>query len=455
MSLPLLCLAAAMAAPQADLAERLSPLLAEADQTGAWVGAMVMDADGRVLFSQGGSRLMIPASNQKVLTCAFALGVLGPDFRFQTRIWRTQEGAIIDAPGDPTLTRDDLVAAAKTLALPEGSVIRVRSAFRPGTPPSWEWDDLPWYYAPVIQALSYDRAAFEPKAAQGAVTPLPAELGVTVARGPASGRLRAEFSRWTSEITVSGAIGDPEVSLGRMAIPNPDISAIRLLGGIPGPFSGDLPSGPPTVTLTSKPLREIAQECLEPSDNLIAEHLMLAAAAALAPLAPGEEYSQAAAAMTDFFIREGVMSAGEMRPRDGSGLSRQNLATPASILKAHRWAEMRFGSLWTNALAAPGEGTLRTRLKGTPFAGKTGTINAVSTLSGVVSTAKPGAPKYVCLFFNNALLAAQTLRQVQDAFIVECAKDEATLDGQKISSPSSAESNAHPRPRRSDGDWLY
>lgn len=455
MSLPLLCLAAAMAAPQADLAERLTPLLAEAEQTGAWVGAVVMDEDGRVLYSQGGSRLMIPASNQKVLSCAFALGVLGPDFRFQTRIWRTDEGAIVDAPGDPTLSRDDLVAAAKNLALPSGSIIRVRSAFRPGTPPSWEWDDLPWYYAPVIQALTYDKASFEPKAAQGAVLPLPAELGVTVARGPASGRLKTEFSRWTSEITVSGAIGEAEVSLGRMAIPNPDISAIRLLGGSPGPFTGDLPDRAPDVILTSAPLSRIVQDCLEPSDNMIAEHLLLAAAASLGTLAPGEEYSQAASAMTDFFVREGVMAPGEIRPRDGSGLSRQNLATPAAILKAHRWAEMRFGGLWSNALAAPGEGTLRTRLKGTPFAGKTGTINAVSTLSGVISTAKPGAPKYVCLFFNNALLAAQTLRQVQDAFIVECAKDEATLDGQTIPGPGTAKGNADSSPRGALGHRLY
>jgi D-alanyl-D-alanine carboxypeptidase/D-alanyl-D-alanine-endopeptidase (penicillin-binding protein 4) len=445
-------LAGGIALEDSALQRRLAATLEPAELRGVLVGAAAMDASGQLLFGRNADERMIPASNQKVLTGAYSLARLGADRRIQTRFWKIPGGVIIDAPGDPTITRDDLLRAKEALKLEKGGDVLIRAAFDPGAPPSWEWDDLPWYYAPVITAFTYDRSAFEAKTSGGRLDPIPSELDIRIVRTRTSGSRKIDFNRWTRELSVQGALPTEEASLGRLAMPDPSGAAARLLGGRAGVFRDEPPSREPDFVLTSVPVAKIVQDCLEPSDNMAAEHLLLMAAASEGALSPGQEYAQAAGRMRAFFVAEGMGAEDDLRPIDGSGLSRHNLVTPSVILRAHRWAEGRFGPVWEKCLAAPGEGTLGTRLKGTVFAGKTGTINAVSTLSGLLSAARPGSPRYVCVFLNNALAPARVLRQVQDAFIVECAKHEAGLDGEAVSNPIHSAHHADARARASASD---
>ncbi|PYJ03196.1 MAG: D-alanyl-D-alanine carboxypeptidase/D-alanyl-D-alanine-endopeptidase, partial [Verrucomicrobia bacterium] len=78
---------------------------------------------------------------------------------------------------------------------------------------------------------------------------------------------------------------------------------------------------------------------------------------------------------------------------EGSGLSRNNLTTPAATVKLleymsrHKWAEVYLDSLPIAGV----DGTLRNRMKSTPAAGnvraKTGTLRWANSLSGHVTTA--------------------------------------------------------------------
>ena len=73
---------------------------------GPEVSALVADpATGRVLLSEHGGRLMIPASTTKLATGLAALAVLGDNARFSTRVVRgaAPDSIILVGGGDPTL----------------------------------------------------------------------------------------------------------------------------------------------------------------------------------------------------------------------------------------------------------------------------------------------------------------------------------------------------------------
>ena len=67
-------------------------------------------ADGKIWYQRNANRMFMPASNQKILTSAAALHVLGPEFRYTTRLWRRGEiegpvlrgDLIVKGNGDPT-----------------------------------------------------------------------------------------------------------------------------------------------------------------------------------------------------------------------------------------------------------------------------------------------------------------------------------------------------------------
>src|SRR5258708_2020835 len=52
-------------------------------RNGHW-GVLVVTTAGDTLYSHNAGKLFMPASNQKLLTGAVALGQLGPDYRFRT-----------------------------------------------------------------------------------------------------------------------------------------------------------------------------------------------------------------------------------------------------------------------------------------------------------------------------------------------------------------------------------
>jgi D-alanyl-D-alanine carboxypeptidase/D-alanyl-D-alanine-endopeptidase (penicillin-binding protein 4) len=77
--------------------------------------------------------------------------------------------------------------------------------------------------------------------------------------------------------------------------------------------------------------------------------------------------------------------------------------------------------IWYESLPAPGEGTLRMRLVGTPaeksLRAKTGTLGSVSALSGYVTTAD-GEVLAFCVMVNHFLGPARQVREVQDRLVL-------------------------------------
>ncbi len=87
-------------------------------QLGPNVTVAVTDAaSGASVFRRRAKRLMLPASNMKVITAAAALSVLGPNTKYTTRVVSVGQGAIaIVGGGDATLSDSQLGSLAQSVA---------------------------------------------------------------------------------------------------------------------------------------------------------------------------------------------------------------------------------------------------------------------------------------------------------------------------------------------------
>ncbi len=94
--------AAATATALPDFQRECERLIETTDLRGGRVAVSVVDADtGRAFVRIAEEEPMIPASNMKLLTTGAALHVLGPDFRFRTRLRLDGSRLVVHGDGDP------------------------------------------------------------------------------------------------------------------------------------------------------------------------------------------------------------------------------------------------------------------------------------------------------------------------------------------------------------------
>ncbi len=145
-------------------------------------GLCVMDlASGETLYSEGGDKLFMPASNRKLFVSAFALDVLGGEYRFRTTLEYSGAVApdgvlngdlVVRASGDPSISgrfRSDSSATAilrewarqtkaKGIGAVAGDLVVDASCFDPATRmgEGWSWEYESSYYAAPSGALSFN-----------------------------------------------------------------------------------------------------------------------------------------------------------------------------------------------------------------------------------------------------------------------------------------------------------
>ena len=391
-------------------------ILSDASLEGAIPGTCIMTMDEAIVYQRHAGIRLVPASNQKILTAVYSIATLGLDFRSETRFWKEPNRIFVDAPGDPTITKEQLLQAKQALGIGEDSAIYVRQAFRPVVPPSWEYDDLPHRYAARVTALSFDKGGFEIWTQDGRLKPMDPAYRITVRHVPGDGPAKTTYWPEKRLAVVRGRLPAGTRMVEAFAVPDPDVIAARLLGGTIVHTDEAPPDREPDYVIRSSEPRSVLQECLEKSDNNIAEHLLLISATHSEPLGENE-YSEAADRMRTFLEETVGVAPGSVRPVDGSGMSRHNLVAPRAMCAILAWA---YSQPWRDdfmaALAAPGEGTMTTRLKASTFVGKTGTLSAVVALSGYVKAAD-GQILTVCLLFNHTIVPAREVRAVQNRVI--------------------------------------
>ena len=394
---------------------------------------------GDTLFSLNERRMMVPASNQKLLTVAAAARRLGWDFRYTTRVLATgsvnADGTldgdlVVVGSGDPTINprHPDRWAvldawagqvAARGVKVINGHLIGDDNAFaEPGLGSGWSWDDLVTGYGSPIGALQYNENQVEllvgpgmTAGAAGIVSMSPMGSGllvdnqvITVAADQPTRVISERMPGW-SMLTVRGQVpvgGKPRLVLA--AVENPTVmflNAFREALSRKGIFLGgsaldiddvqkapNLSTAETWVTDQSPPLAEIVDPLLKRSRNGYAETLLWT----MTP--PGEPANEVAGLKV---LRETLTELG-VDPAlyasfDGSGLSRYDMLTAESLTRVLTtiWNDPVMLGPYRSALPVAGTaGSIENRLKGTAAAGrvwaKTGSMFNIDTLSGYIVT---------------------------------------------------------------------
>lgn len=433
----------------------LDRVLADQHFAGGQVDLEVRDAGtGDVLYEHNAQNRLLPASNAKLLTSTAAMDVLGPDYRFATSVSATgaaHHGTLLGnlylkGTGDPTMLGPDYDALAKQVA-DSGVRTVVGNLVADDTfyddvrlAPFWSWDDEPYYYNAQISALTvapntdYDAGTVIVHIAAGAAPGQAAKVSVVPANhyvhlvgsattGAAGSSDTADAVRrhGNNTIDVSGSI--PADSSGEdiwctVWEPTQLVASIfrdalrahgvRVIGGTS--YSATPANTASLAVHQSMTLTELLTPFLKLSNNMHAEHLVKAM---------GEKVSGAgtwdagtAALLDDVGHNLGV-DASQVRMVDGSGLSRGDLVSPQQITNLLIAARTKpWFNAWYKALPIAGNadrftgGTLRNRMRGTPAAnnlhGKTGSMTAVSALSGYVTDAA-GQQLVFSMISNNFL----------------------------------------------------
>ncbi|MCA9651447.1 MAG: D-alanyl-D-alanine carboxypeptidase/D-alanyl-D-alanine-endopeptidase [Myxococcales bacterium] len=434
------------------LAASLNALLQRYEDK-ASVSVHVRDLEtGHVLFDYFGDSPLIPASNQKLVTSAAALDLLGPDYVFDTRVARDGPDLYLAGQGDPMLLVDDLAAIASLTAghLDVAELERLyvddtafsSRAFGPGYDP-----EGPGYaYQAPSGALSLSFNTVE-------VTVYPvagsSRLGVSVSPPSAHVRVENRARRGGSKnrvIVRSRAEGDHTVVsvegslprghgpvVVRRRITDPGLHTAEAFAALLAELTGTeplpverrpVPAEAETVVVNeSLPLLEILDDGLAYSNNFIAEQVLRTLAWRMTG-DPGD-WDAGEQILHDYWAT--LTGPQPLVVENASGLSRRARLTTHGLVDliavAHRSA-LPEGSL-IDALPVAGErGTMRSRLRlsGKRVRAKTGTLDGVSGLTGVI-TSEGGEPLVGFSILTNtapdAVFVADSRRALEDRIVMD------------------------------------
>jgi D-alanyl-D-alanine carboxypeptidase/D-alanyl-D-alanine-endopeptidase (penicillin-binding protein 4) len=429
------------------------------------VGIKVVSQNtGKVIYEDNSEKYFMPASNMKNFTVAAALERLTPDFKFVTGVYAAAppdtagnvSGDLrIAGRGDISISTrftngdyykrlDDLADKIVQAGVKHvnGGLVGDETYFE-GDPlnGTWEIEDISSPDGAEVSALPLNDNAIDIVVQPGPVgyacsvkvTPLnPIMRVVNQCLTSRSGTARTlnlikRLDQNILEITGMVPAGDPGYS-DSIAISHPADLFVALLkqrlelkgvtvGGGTRTVSQRTELAPAQnveiARLESPPLSFIAAQTMKPSQNMYTETLLwtmgeesrrsIAVGTAAVPSGPSAQLGLAV--VRNFLTSVGIPQDAVIQ-KDGSGLSRRDLVTPAAVVQLYLYMakQSKYAQAWRDALAIGGiDGTLRRRFAGTRASGnlhgKTGTLDQVSALSGYVTTAA-GEPVVFSMIVN-------------------------------------------------------
>lgn len=425
---------------QKELTDAFAELGRWVTQQGGTLGAVVLDLNtSQRWVAIDAGRAMNPASNQKLVTAAVALDILGADFRYRTSLYGRVEGSMVHdltltGHGDPSLSTADLWRLARAVrgqGIREvaGDLVVDQTRFdEKFEPPAYDQQPEEWagFRAPV-SAISVDqntvtlnvvpaaagnpaRVWFEPPGfveTKGVVQTEPAGRGqaVTWRLAPASQGLEASLGGHVSE-------GQPRVRFVRRVadprtLPGKVLGALLEESGVK--WSGKVRLGPLSAKerlayLTSAPLSQLLAQLGKHSDNFYAETVFKT-------LGEGPKSepatSKAGADRVLAWLASAGLEAKTTKIVNGSGLFDANRISAATLaeLLAKVYLDPQLGPDFVAQLAIGGvDGTLGSRFKGAATRGriraKTGTLRDADALSGYVLSSSGRLPTVFVVLVN-------------------------------------------------------
>ena len=434
---------------------------------GVWGVEIRSLQSGERLFELNAGKLMMPASNMKVVTLAATAETLGWDYRFTTSLETAatvQDGVlrgdlIARGNGDPTINRrenrtaavlDQWADALRTAGIQEiaGRIIGDDQAFDDeGIGDGWSWDYLQFGYAAPVGALQINENIAQllvvpgARAGEPAIITLSPGAGFTLVNHATTGAegsedtiaYRRHIDSTVLEVSGSAPIGG-RTATRSVAVSNPTIffaqtlkdglteRGIRVSGDavdmddMAAEFMSASGTRRVLVSTQSPPLKEIATVLMKVSQNLYAETFMKAIGTARGGLGTA---SGGRSAIRGLLSTWGVANDSYVIA-DGSGLSRYNYLSPEMITAVleHMFKDDRHRESFVATLPIAGrDGTIATRMRRTRAEGnavaKTGSIANVRSLSGYVRT-RDSEMLVFSILANDFVIPSDTVNWIAD-----------------------------------------
>ncbi len=410
-------------------------------------------ASDETIFDYYGDTPLNPASNLKIVTASAAIDLLGPDYTFTTEVRANADTLVLVGGGDPSLKAGELESMiaeiADKVAVPglRRIVVDDRIFSQRKLGPGYRKEGPGYSYEAISGALSlnFNTVVVTVYPVRGSGRPgvrvEPPSTHVVVENGARIGGSSARITVETRPrgdrtlVSVGGRMpsGSRAVSIRRRVYDPSRFAAgavahrlAELSNTEPLPVEiGEAPSDAEVIVVhSSPPLLAIADDLLAYSNNFMAEQLVRTLGWRMTG-EPGDWDN-------GLEVLRGYWSALGNDPEaliveNASGMSEVGRATTSGLVDLISMAQRYQGSgaSLIDALPIAGrEGTLRARLRfsGKRVRAKTGTLDGVSGLSGVV-TAEDGRPQVAFSILINvkegASMYAKERRRIEDRVVME------------------------------------
>jgi len=437
--------------PYPHLKEQIDALLPDSLFPPSNIGMKVVSLTrGETLYELNPYMLFTPASNQKLMTSAAALSLLGEGYCFVTEAFidtLEKPTIVIRGSGDPLLQTEDIDSIARSLS----TILSHDVAWTLAGDVSffdqvswgrgWMWDDEPEAYAMFISPLSVNGNSIELRVRPGAT------IGerVQVERSPSTGFVSVEntavsvdtvehdsiqidrvWHEGSNVIVINGTMSlHDSLWEGAVSVRQPEEYFLTLLSErlefygirISRIELGSKRPGLPAAVSISQRLDSVTTFMNKESDNLSAENLLKTLGAEM--YGPPGTASKGIAAIKSFLSNHSIDTT-NIVIADGSGVSRYNLVSADAIVRLLEimYEDSGHFPVFYNSLPIAGaDGTLESRMKNSSAQGnlraKTGSLSGVSALSGYVYTAD-GELLGFSMLMQNFAAGTRSYRQVQD-----------------------------------------
>ena len=404
--------------------------------------------DNKTLYAYNSQKLLMPASTNKLYTCAAALHYLGNDYRFKTSVLKNNNNLILKGGGDPDLKIDELDSLAKMVSK---SVKKVDTLYVDDTfldslnyGEGWMWDEGPWWYAAPVSALSVNDNCVDFHIEPGSIG-----RSAKIDHFPETSYITFE----NNSITVDETLDFKKIKIDRDWVSNRNNFSVTgeilnttkkdtLFRNIYDPtlFTGtifkellkkhgtkvkllslkhqDLADYKEIANHKSDSLIVSAKNLMRLSDNLTAE-LFVKSIGALDSL-PGT-WETGLDSVKSFLAGQVKMDTSQIRLADGSGVSRYTLTSSDQLISLLTWIyNSKHKDDFISTLPGGGwpNSTLEKRLinEGGKVRAKTGGLSGVRNLAGYIESQKYGTVAFSILM-NGYIGSSSKHRYVQNQII--------------------------------------
>jgi len=428
----------------------------------------VRDDTGTEIASFNSDKLMVPASNMKLITSAAVIEELGSEYRFTTPIYgdgRLQDSTWIGdiyivGSGDPSINgdnyEDDAFYVFRQWAdqLKKAGIDSISGKIFGNTSifdgehlaPDWDWYDLPFYYAAEVGPLSFNsNTVFLEVNTSGAVGSTPSitwfpyntDYVTFVNKQRITRRgtsYRESYKRFpgNNTITLASTLPQNYVETEALTVSNPTMyfldSFIKYLLNdgfglnvtyYEDPFPNDWSQQRFTLLAShsSEPLSVLLMKLNKDSDNLYAE-MLLKTLAYHRKKASGSIRLGEIAANERFSIMK--LDTNLVSIRDGSGLASTNLVSTSFLSNLlYSMTKSVHHEYYNASLTIAGiDGTFKNRMRGTKLEGnlrgKSGSISRTRAFSGYLTT-KSGKTISFSMIANNFRVPTREIDRVHEA----------------------------------------